>query len=294
MPVVKGRKTDKEKFSGAEATYTVECMMHDKKALQAGTSHYFGDGFAKAFGIQFTDKDNTLKYVYQTSWGMTTRLIGAIIMVHGDNSGLVLPPKVAPTQIVIIPIQQKKEGVLDTAYQLKDRLSNFRVKVDDSDKSPGWKILRTGKCAAFPSVWKSAPRTSKQENVCSAAGIPEKKIEVALEDLEAKAGELLEQIQTDMLERARAMTDSPVVEYRRAAIEDMRPAPAAWDVVLSSLALHYVEDYAGVCRMVWDALSPGGWFNFFGGTSGVHGPGAAGLAEGRRRRPAALARGPIL
>ena len=142
IPVVKGRKTDKEKFAGAEATYAIEELMHDGKALQAGTSHNFGDGFAKAFGIQYTDKDNTLKYAHQTSWGMTTRLIGAVIMVHGDDSGLKLPPKVAPTQIMVIPIQQKKEGVLDKAFELRDRLieKGFRVKVDDSDKSPGWKF----------------------------------------------------------------------------------------------------------------------------------------------------------
>ena len=113
IPVVKGQKTDKEKFAGAESTYTIEALMHDGKALQSGTSHNFGDGFAKAFGIQYTDKDNTLKYVHQTSWGLSTRLIGGVIMVHGDDSGLKLPPKVAPTQIMIVPIQQKKEGVLD-------------------------------------------------------------------------------------------------------------------------------------------------------------------------------------
>ena len=116
MPVVKGRKTDKEKFAGAEATYTIEALMHDGKALQSGTSHNFGDGFARAFDIQFTDKDNTLKYVHQTSWGCTTRLIGAIIMVHGDDSGLKLPPLVAPTQVVIVPIKQNAEVVLDKAY----------------------------------------------------------------------------------------------------------------------------------------------------------------------------------
>ena len=110
IPVIKGRKTDKEKFAGAEATYTIESLMHDGKALQSGTSHNFGDGFAKAFGIQFADKDNKLKYVHQTSWGMTTRMIGAIIMVHGDNSGLVLPPHIAPTQVMIIPIRQQQGG----------------------------------------------------------------------------------------------------------------------------------------------------------------------------------------
>ena len=141
IPVIKGRKTDKEKFAGAEATYTIESLMHDGKALQSGTSHNFGDGFARAFGVQYTDKDNKLQYVHQTSWGMTTRMIGAIIMVHGDDSGLVLPPKVAPTQIMIVPIMQKKEGVLEKAEELRSVLaSNFRVKVDDSDKSPGFKF----------------------------------------------------------------------------------------------------------------------------------------------------------
>ena len=142
IPVIKGRKTDKEKFAGAEATYTIESLMHDGKALQSGTSHNFGDGFAKAFGIQFADKDNKLKYVHQTSWGMTTRMIGAIIMVHGDNSGLVLPPQIAPTQVMIIPIRQQQEGVLEKANEIKEALakSGLRVKVDDSEKSPGWKF----------------------------------------------------------------------------------------------------------------------------------------------------------
>ena len=115
IPVIKGQKTDKEKFAGAESTYTIESLMHDGKALQSGTSHNFGDGFARAFNIQYTDKDNQLKYVHQTSWGMTTRMIGAIIMVHGDDSGLVLPPRIAPVQTVIIPIAQHKEGVLEKA-----------------------------------------------------------------------------------------------------------------------------------------------------------------------------------
>ena len=193
MPVIRGRKTEKEKFAGAESTYTIEALMHDGKALQSGTSHNFGDGFAKAFGIQFTDKDNTLKYVYQTSWGMTTRLIGAIIMVHGDNSGLVLPPKVAPTQIVIIPIQHKKEGVLDTAYQLKDRLSNFRVKVDDSDKSPGWKFSEQ-EMRGIPIRVEIGPKDIEAGKCVLCRRDTREKIEVALEDLEAKAGELLEQI----------------------------------------------------------------------------------------------------
>ena len=142
MPVVKGRKTDSDKFAGAEATYAIEALMHDGKALQAGTSHYFGDGFAKAFDIQFTNKENKPEYPHQTSWGVTTRLIGAIIMTHGDDNGLALPPAVAPIQVVIIPIAQHKEGVLDKAKELADKLKacGIRVKVDDSENSPGWKF----------------------------------------------------------------------------------------------------------------------------------------------------------
>ena len=142
MPVIKGQKTDKEKFAGANATYTVEALMHDGKALQGGTSHNFGDGFAKAFDIQFLDSDNKLKNPHQTSWGVSTRIIGGIIMTHGDDSGLVLPPAVAPIQVVVIPVQQHKEGVLDAAYGIAKTLkaAGIRVKVDDSEQSPGWKF----------------------------------------------------------------------------------------------------------------------------------------------------------
>ena len=141
MPVVKGQKTEKEKFNGAEETYTVECMMHDHKALQSGTSHYFGDGFARAFEITFTGKDNTLHYPHQTSWGVSTRMIGGIIMTHGDNNGLVLPPRIAPIQAMVIPVAQHKEGVLEAASALLARLqqAGVRAKMDDSDQSMGWK-----------------------------------------------------------------------------------------------------------------------------------------------------------
>ncbi|MBR7038728.1 MAG: proline--tRNA ligase [Oscillospiraceae bacterium] len=142
LPVVRGQKTESDKFAGAEATYAIEALMHDGKALQAGTSHYFGDGFARAFDIQYADKDNTLKYPHQTSWGVTTRLIGAIIMTHGDNNGLVLPPAVAPIQVVIVPAAMHKEGVLEKATALYEQLkaAGIRVKLDDSDNSPGWKF----------------------------------------------------------------------------------------------------------------------------------------------------------
>ena len=141
IPVVQGMKTESDKFAGAERTYCIEALMHDGKALQAGTSHYFGDGFAKAFEIQFSDKDNKLRYPHQTSWGMTTRLIGAIIMTHGDNNGLVLPPAVAPIQAIVIPVAQHKEGVLEKANEVCDRLKKVcRAKIDASSNTPGWKF----------------------------------------------------------------------------------------------------------------------------------------------------------
>ena len=142
IPVIKGQKTDKEKFAGAEATYTIESLMHDGKALQSATSHFFGNGFPDAFGIKYVDKNNELHSAYETSWGWSTRSIGALIMVHGDDDGLVLPPHVAPVECRIIPIAQHKEGVLDRSYALLDELkkAGYRVKIDDSDKSTGWKF----------------------------------------------------------------------------------------------------------------------------------------------------------
>lgn len=141
IPMITGRKTEKEKFAGAEMTFTMEALMHDGKVLQSGTSHYFGQGFAKAFNMKFLDKDNQEKYVYQTSWGASTRLLGALIMVHGDDNGLVLPPFVAPTQVVIVPIKNTEEVLNkcnDIALSLKN--NDIRVKIDDSDKSAGWKF----------------------------------------------------------------------------------------------------------------------------------------------------------
>ena len=207
IPVIRGQKTDKEKFAGAEATYTIESLMHDGKALQSGTSHNFGDGFAKAFGIQYAAKDNTLQYVHQTSWGMTTRMIGAIIMVHGDNNGLVLPPRIAPTQVVIVPIQQQKEGVLDKAFELRDVLSNFRVKVDDSDKSPGWKFSES-EMRGIPVRVEIGPRDIENNEAVLVRRDTHEKITVSLDEIEAKVSELLDTIQNDMLERARAHRDS--------------------------------------------------------------------------------------
>lgn len=202
IPVVKGRKTEKEKFAGAKATYTIEALMHDGKALQSGTSHNFGDGFAKAFGIQFTDKDNQLKYVHQTSWGVSTRIIGAIIMVHGDDSGLVLPPEIAPTQVMIIPIQQKKEGVLEKAYELRDKLKGFRVKVDDGDKSPGWKFSEQ-EMRGIPLRVEIGPKDIEANKCVICRRDTREKLEVSLDRLTETVAELLVKIQGDMLAKAK-------------------------------------------------------------------------------------------
>ena len=209
IPVIKGRKTDKEKFAGAEATYTIESLMHDGKALQSGTSHNFGDGFAKAFGIQYTDKENKLQYVHQTSWGMTTRMIGAIIMVHGDNSGLKLPPRIAPVQAVIIPIQQRKEGVLEKAAELNAVLkeAGIRVKTDDTDKSPGFKFAEQ-EMRGIPVRIECGPKDIEANQAVVVRRDTREKITVSLDELAEKVQEILDSIQHDMLESARAHRDA--------------------------------------------------------------------------------------
>lgn len=209
IPVICGRKTDKEKFAGAEATYTIEALMHDGKALQSGTSHNFGDGFAKAFEIQFTDRDNQLKYVHQTSWGMTTRLIGAIIMVHGDDSGLVLPPAIAPVQADIIPIQQMKEGVLDKAHEVETLLkaAGIRVKVDDTEKSPGWKFSEQ-EMRGIPIRIEMGPRDIEANQAIIVRRDTREKVIVSLDEIATRAQEILDAMQHEMLERARAHRDS--------------------------------------------------------------------------------------
>ena len=202
IPTVKGRKTDKEKFAGAIATYTIEALMHDGRALQSGTSHNFGDDFAKAYGIQFTDKDNKLKYAYQTSWGLSTRIIGALIMVHGDNSGLVLPPKIAPTQVMIIPIQQRKAGVLEKAAEIKEMLKDFRVKVDETDKSPGFKFAEQ-EMRGIPLRVEIGPRDIAEGKCVVVRRDTREKISCDIAELPEKIGQLLPMIQNDMFERAK-------------------------------------------------------------------------------------------
>ncbi|SCP99574.1 proline--tRNA ligase [Anaerobium acetethylicum] len=213
IPMIKGRKTDKEKFAGAHSTYTIEALMHDGKALQSGTSHNFGDGFAQAFGIQYTDKQNKLQYAHQTSWGMSTRIIGAVIMVHGDESGLVLPPRIAPVQVMIIPIAQHKEGVLDKAFELKDRLSGFRVKVDDSDKSPGWKFSEQ-EMRGIPVRIEIGPKDIEANQAVIVRRDTREKTVVSLDELETKLAEILDTMQSEMLERARTHRDTHTCEAK--------------------------------------------------------------------------------
>ncbi|MDE5780095.1 MAG: proline--tRNA ligase [Lachnospiraceae bacterium] len=206
IPVIRGKKTEKEKFAGAESTYTIEALMHDGKALQSGTSHNFGDGFAKAFGIQYTDKDNKLQYAYQTSWGMTTRLIGAVIMVHGDSSGLVLPPRLAPVQVMIVPVRQQQEGVLEKADELADKLSEYRVRIDKTDKSPGWKFSEQ-EVKGIPLRVELGPKDIEANQAVIVRRDTREKITVSLDEIDVKIGEVLETMQKEMLERARKHRD---------------------------------------------------------------------------------------
>ncbi|MBQ8392044.1 MAG: proline--tRNA ligase [Clostridia bacterium] len=202
IPVVKGRKTDKEKFAGAVATYTIESLMHDGKALQSGTSHNFGDGFAKAFGIQYSDKDNKLQHVFQTSWGVTTRLIGAIIMVHGDNSGLVLPPKIAPKQVMIVPIAMHKEGVKEKAQELCDTLKKtLRADIDLSDKTPGWKFAEY-EMKGIPVRLEIGPKDIENNSCVLVRRDTGEKIAASLDNIAETVAALLEDIQNNLFTKA--------------------------------------------------------------------------------------------
>ncbi|MEA4827839.1 MAG: proline--tRNA ligase [Clostridium sp.] len=220
IPVVKGQKTEKEKFAGAKATYTIESLMHDGKALQSGTSHNFGDNFAKAFEIQYTDKNSQLQYVHQTSWGMTTRIIGAIIMVHGDDSGLKLPPKIAPTQVIIVPIAQHKEGVLDKANELKTRISKFaRVNLDASDKMPGWKFNEY-EMKGIPVRLEVGPKDIENNQVVLVRRDTREKLIVSIDDLETAIPKLLDDIHNSMYEHAKNHREEKT--YTAATLEEFK------------------------------------------------------------------------
>ena len=206
IPVVKGQKTDSEKFAGAKSTFTFESLMHDGKALQSGTSHNFGDGFARAFGIQYSDKNNELQYVHQTSWGVSTRLVGGLIMVHGDNSGLVLPPLVAPIQAVIVPIASHKEGVLEKANALYQKLkaTGLRVKIDDSDKSPGWKFSEY-EMKGVPVRVEVGPKDLEQNQAVLVRRDNREKTVVSLDNIENEINALLKTIQSALYEKAQKL-----------------------------------------------------------------------------------------
>ena len=212
IPVIKGQKTDKEKFAGAVRTYTIEAMMHDGKALQSGTSHYFGDGFARAFDIQYTDRNNQLQYVHQTSWGLSTRIIGAIIMVHGDNNGLVLPPRAAPVQVVIIPVAAHKPGVLEKAQELKSVLQKtMRVKLDVSDKMPGWKFSEY-EMKGVPLRLEVGPRDLEQNQCVAVRRDTGEKMTLSLDSLDVTVQGLLDEIHDAMYSKALQSLESRIYD----------------------------------------------------------------------------------
>ncbi|MEG0779248.1 MAG: proline--tRNA ligase [Oscillospiraceae bacterium] len=208
MPVIRGRKTEKEKFAGAEATYTIECMMHDKKALQGGTSHYFGDGFARSFDITFADKNNQQAYPHQTSWGVSTRLIGGIIMTHGDDNGLVLPPRIAPIQVMVLPIAMHKPGVLEAAEALRARLAEagFRVKLDASEQSPGWKFAEY-EMKGVPLRVEIGPKDMEKNQCVIARRDNGEKTFVSLDTLEDTVRGLLDAVHDNMFAMAKKNLD---------------------------------------------------------------------------------------
>ncbi len=208
MPVIRGNKTDKEKFAGAVNTYTIECMMHDKKALQSGTSHYFGQGFAEQFNITFTDKDNQQKHPYQTSWGLSTRIIGGLIMTHGDNNGLVLPPRIAPVQVVVVPVAQHKPGVIEKAQELYDSLkaAGVRVKIDTSDNSLGWKCAQY-EMKGVPLRIELGPRDIENGVCMTVRRDNGEKTSVSLGEIADRIHELLDEVQNGLYAKAKRNLD---------------------------------------------------------------------------------------
>ena len=234
IPFVKGRKTDKEKFSGAEETYSIEALMHDGKALQSGTTHYFGQGFAKAFDIKYLDKDGKVKTPYQTSWGCTTRLIGAVIMVHGDDNGLVLPPNVAPIQVVIVPIRTNDEKVMEVSNKIYDELKDagIRVKLDTSDKTPGWKFSEY-EMKGVPLRIEVGPRDLANNLVTFGVRVSGEKIQTELSNIPAKVEDLLKNIHKQMYDKALNFLNQNITK------------------VLSVEELKKVVDVSGYAKVCW-------------------------------------------
>ncbi len=225
IPVVKGKKTDKEKFAGAEATYTIEAMMHDGKALQSGTSHYFGDGFSRAFDVQFTGRDNQLQYPHQTSWGVSTRLVGAIIMTHGDDEGLILPPAIAPYQVVIVPVAAHKPGVTEKAEELAARVGKFaRVKLDTSDNSPGWKFSQW-EMKGVPLRLEIGPKDIEKNQCVLVRRDTREKAFVSLDELETAIPRLLEELAANLYQRA--LTNREARTWAATTLDEVKQLAAA-------------------------------------------------------------------
>ena len=208
IPVVKGEKTAKERFAGAESTYTIEALMYNGVALQSATSHYFGDGFARAFNMKFMDRDNKEKYMFQTSWGMTTRIIGAMIMTHSDDHGLVLPPNIAPTKVTIIPIGKNNTEVLDRSYEIAKalKLEGITCSVDDSEKSPGFRFAEA-EMRGIPVRVEIGPRDLENNNCILVRRDTLEKIEVSLDNVVEEIIKLLLEIQNSMYLRAKIRRD---------------------------------------------------------------------------------------
>ena len=235
MPVIRGNKTEKEKFAGAVNTYTIECMMHDRKALQSGTSHYFGDGFTRAFNISFADRTNKLAYPHQTSWGMSTRVIGGLIMTHGDNNGLVLPPRVAPIQVIVLPIAAHKPGVTEKAEELVSRLkaAGIRAKGDFSDNSPGWKFAEW-EMKGVPLRIEIGPKDMEKGQCVAVRRDNGEKIAVALDELDTAVPALLDAVQQGLFDKAKANLDSHT--YTASTPEEVK---------------QYVEGDGGFVKTMW-------------------------------------------
>ena len=223
MPVLKGRKTDKEKFAGAEATYTIEAMMKDGKALQSGTSHFFGDKFSRAYDVTFTGRDNTLQYPFQTSWGASTRLIGAVIMTHSDNNGLVLPPAIAPIQVVVIPVAMHKEGVLEAANALKARMDamGLRTKLDDSDQTNGWKYAEY-EMKGVPLRVEIGPRDMENGQCVIARRDTGEKYTVPQDELEDRVRALLQDVHDNLYNAAAERLNTRIYPCR--SVEEIKEA----------------------------------------------------------------------
>ena len=223
IPFVKGKKTEHEKFAGAVATYSIEALMHDGKALQSGTTHYLGTGFAEAFGISYLGRDNKLHAPHQTSWGVSTRLIGAVIMVHGDDNGLVLPPEVAPIQVVIVPIRQQAEGILEKCDEIAKKLRSVgvRVKVDASEHTPGWKFAEW-EMKGVPLRLELGPRDLAEGKVALSKRYNGEKLVGAIEDVEAEIPALLKAIQEEMYQKALAFLQTKIVDVEN--LEELKAA----------------------------------------------------------------------